>query len=331
MQKETQSLATKKLKTKDLKRPALSSHLTDNAPPLTDTPSEPGHTHHHPPPAPNPTKMLISHGRPQDVANLERPPSKRSKPHAGVVSMETGVVTTETKTKHLKGVHKKVLKHGIKRSKVNAKSILIGGGDIDAQEIKMVNKKERKRKFSYDFNSSEDSIEVDVTTPVDTDASLSVSLKKKLIKLDTSDTVETIKPNSQSLLVSFNRNTIPQLSPAQNSSKGISDSKPSRRMSHETLAPPTGCGPTSPSNSEEMYRVEFDGTKMIFRSDGGEKTKKKKKHKKKASKKAKAKSHDASGESHDLSSKSHDPSGTSSHDTSSIIEFSDPLKVKIKL
>lgn len=257
-------------------------------------------------------------------------------------------------------------KPNAKRSKikqVSTRSILMGddaGPAVRTGKNKLPRKKKRP---SHTLSSSdeEDSLEVDVTTPLDSNASLSVSLKKNLIQLDTFD-IDTARhkgvsqPDTgnafdvvrhhhpKSLLVSINKGTLSSSTPSNsnhtssNRSELVQDQMGQSITFAPTAAPPLTtppvCAAKSPSEVES-YKVEFTGTKMIFRSSGtgvattgiegvsggggiaatGKKCKKK--HKKKAKKRAKLL------EREDVSLEPQDTAGN--------VQYTNPLKVKIKL
>lgn len=259
-------------------------------------------------------------------------------------------------------------KPNAKRSKikqVSTRSILMGddaGPAVRTGKNKLPRKKKRP---SHTLSSSdeEDSLEVDVTTPLDSNASLSVSLKKNLIQLDTSNTFDTARhkgvsqPDTgnaldvarhhhhpKSLLVSINKGTLSSSTPSSsnhtssNRSELVQDQMGQSITFAPTTAPPLTtppvCAAKSPSEVES-YKVEFTGTKMIFRSSGtgvattgiegvsggggiaatGKKCKKK--HKKKAKKRAKLL------EREDVLLEPQDTAGN--------VQYTNSLKVKIKL
>ena len=168
---------------------------------LSDDPSEIGHApfsppHPHSSGGGSSTKMLVSHGTPQNVRGFEKSHHKKSrpKPHPPTalpppIATDTGVVATETKPQQpkvsdkVKGRDKGSKSSGVRKVQ-SAKSILVGDSDVRAPKPR----KERCR-YSSALSSSDEDSEVDVTTPLeDTATSLSVSLRKSLIQLDTGDT-----------------------------------------------------------------------------------------------------------------------------------------------
>lgn len=197
-QRETHPLSTKKPRPpKDHRKPSGPSSI-----PVDRPPPEERHAHHATP-AHN-TKMLISHGPPQDVANLEKQSVKKKAKHhhhtPGGIAVATEAVTTgmgavamEAKPKHSKGDRKSHEKKGTLKAKVSARSILVGDKELGTQAKKATSS---RRRFSSTLNdSSSDDSDVDVTTPPeDTSTTLSISLKKSLIQLDTLDSSLKKKP-----------------------------------------------------------------------------------------------------------------------------------------
>lgn len=294
---------------------------------FSDEPSTLSHTHQgH---APHTTKMKVSHGPRQDVADmnpsdpLKSPAKKRQKVHHHrPVAMDTTSIPIDTKDKSREEVSKAIKVKKGKVKMVSARSILATDKDLLAERASKDKtcSKAGRRPYVPELSSEEDDTEeVDVMTPINTDTSLSVSLKKSLIQLDAFDATK--KDRSGAYMVSINREALPK-PPARRKSrdKGKTRDKEKRELvksrtaklaelSSEPLPDPEPLLNPVPSTPDDSgsYRVEFDGTstKMIFRSggvaegiskaDGGVvggvvKEKKAKKHHKKKKKSKKSKS-----------------------------------------
>ena len=273
---------------------SVSSHLAEGVSQTSHTHSTlPFHT----------TKMLVSHGKTKNVSNLDETSFKNSNLHrTEVISKET-VVPIVTKSKSIKGQKtSQIIQQKKRLRKHSAKSILLGEeSEIEVAPTNISMNVQPKRRIP----SHTDNLD-DITQDTD-NASLNTNLNQKLPRLDTADTIDTTR-HQRSLIISIDQTKLHRLETNPESCisfKSVDDS--------DTLNSLHGDGELP--KSAETYKVEYDGvsTKMIIRSREDKKGKKKHKKKKKHLKK-----------------KQLEPSYPIEMGGGSV-EFTNPLKVKIKL